>query len=368
MDTQFNQFVIQRFPKSSSNLRAWDAADEYLCNELLKNHDLTNKELLIFNDSFGALTVSLSQYSPTSVTDSFISQQSILKNMELNNLNHSGTNLKNSLQSIDIKYDFVVIKIPKLMDYLIYFLSQIQNNIQQNCIILIAGMMKHIPKNLWNTLQNFGECTTLPGVKKAKLLYLNITNKNIKSPYPNHFKLPGTDTKIFNHANVFSKASLDIGTRFLLDHLPNSGSPENIIDLGCGNGVIGLMLSIKYPQAHITFTDESYMAADSARMTMKHNFNDLSRFDFVTTDCLEGFESNSYDLIVNNPPFHQNSTLGTFIAEKMFKQSHKTLKVNGVLIVVANRHLPYYQKLKRLFKRTETIAGNKKFNVYLCTK
>ena len=363
MQNQFNQFVINRYPQNQSNLQAWDSADEYLLSELGQFEDLKSRNILIFNDAFGALSVSLSELKPTTVTDSYISHQAIQKNLELNGVPESSITLLNPLDEIRSEFNIVLIKIPKSMDDLIYFLSIVQKNLHTESKILLAGMMKHIPKNLWDVLQQYGECSTLPGVKKAKLLYFKFVDK-ITSPYPNYFKLPDSETKVFNHANVFSKNSLDIGTRFLLDNLPKMDLPEKIIDLACGNGVIGLSLAKIYPQAEITFTDESFMAVESARLTMKANFNDLSRFKFITTDCLDGFEKNSCDLIVNNPPFHQNSTIGTFIAEKMFRQSKAVLNKNGVLIVVANRHLPYFHKLKKLFKNTQTIASNQKFNIF----
>jgi len=366
MQNQFNQFVINRYPQNQPNLQAWDSADEYLLSELGQFVDLKSRNILIFNDAFGALSVSLSEFKPTTVSDSFISHQAIQKNLELNGIPDNTITLLNPLDEIQSEFDIILMKIPKSVDDLMYFLSAIQNHLQTDSRILLAGMVKHIPKNLWDVLQQYGECITLPGVKKAKMLYFKFMDK-ITSPYPNYpkyFKLADSETKIFNHANVFSKNSLDIGTRFLLDNIPKMEAPEKIIDLACGNGVIGLTLANIYPQAEITFTDESFMAVESARLTMKANFNDLSRFKFITTDCLDGFEKNSSDLIVNNPPFHQNSTIGTFIAEKMFRQSKAVLNKNGVLIVVANRHLPYFHKLKKLFKNTQTTASNRKFNLY----
>ncbi|WP_338024440.1 methyltransferase [Bathymodiolus japonicus methanotrophic gill symbiont] len=46
-----------------------------------------------------------------------------------------------------------------------------------------------------------------------------------------------------NHANVFSHKNLDIGTRFFLEHLPKGNQYQQVIDLGCGNGVVGLVFA-----------------------------------------------------------------------------------------------------------------------------
>ncbi len=44
-----------------------------------------------------------------------------------------------------------------------------------------------------------------------------------------------------------------------MQHLPENLEGE-IVDLGCGNGVIGLTLLDKNPQAKVVFVDESPMA------------------------------------------------------------------------------------------------------------
>ena len=72
---------------------------------------------------------------------------------------------------------------------------------------------------------------------------------------------------LVNHANVFSREKLDIGTRFLLDHLPAVEGPAHVVDLGCGNGVVGLAIAATAPEAHVTFVDESFMAVASAAAT-----------------------------------------------------------------------------------------------------
>ncbi len=78
---------------------------------------------------------------------------------------------------------------------------------------------------------------------------------------------------IHNHANVFSRTSLDIGARFMLDNLPIH-SARKVIDLGCGNGVLGLSLLAKDSEVEVTFIDESHMAVASARLNVEHNLPD----------------------------------------------------------------------------------------------
>jgi 16S rRNA (guanine1207-N2)-methyltransferase len=72
-------------------------------------------------------------------------------------------------------------------------------------------------------------------------------------------------------------------------------------------------------------------------------------------------ESGSADLILCNPPFHQQNTIGDQIAVGLFKQSLRILRKGGELWVIGNRHLGYHNYLNRLFGAHTVIAVNQKF-------
>ena len=82
---------------------------------------------------------------------------------------------------------------------------------------------------------------------------------------------------------------------------------------------------------------------------------------FSVKDCLREVDDNSADLILNNPPFHQNNAVGDEVAWQMFNQSKSVLKHEGELWIIGNRHLGYHIKLKKIFNNCEVIATNKKF-------
>jgi len=363
---------LKRYPdKNNKNLRAWDAADEYLLHELFNNISLKSKEpLLIFNDSFGALTTNLAEFKLSVMTDSYISQQGIKQNLK--QLGDNYTQSIEFLSSLDKHkqcYDLVIIKIPKSIDYLSYFLASLKPFITESTTIIAAGMVKYMPKSIWQLFNEaLGETQTLLAKKKAKLIYVKNQNKAYSCEYPSSFSLEDSSYKIFNHANIFSKKSLDIGTRFLLQNIPAFQNIKSAVDLGCGNGVVGLKLSTLYPKAHITFSDESYMAVESARLTLEHNRSEASKHDFIVQNCLDTLTDKHFNLIVCNPPFHQNQSVGLHIALQMFQQSYEKLADKGHLLVIANRHLPYYSHLKKIFKRVDIIASNRKFTLYQMQK
>nr|MEE4267204.1 methyltransferase [Candidatus Krumholzibacteria bacterium] len=66
-------------------------------------------------------------------------------------------------------------------------------------------------------------------------------------------------------------------------------------------------------------------------------------------------------LVLCNPPFHQDHTVGDATARALFAQAHGVLKSGGELRIVANRHLGYHARLTELFGGCALVAENDKF-------
>jgi len=376
--TPTGEYTLNRYPATSDQqLRAWDAADEYILqhlDSLIENEQLelnNSSKVLIINDAFGALSVALSSYQPISFSDSFLSHQAMIQNAEINHIDFKENQLKSNFNFLSDTYDLVIIKIPKNLAMLEDELHHIRDYCNANTIILAAAMSKHIHTSTLKLFERIiGKTTTSLARKKARLV-MSEKDDSLKpgaSPYPSQYTLDVTNEKYFNHANVFSREKLDIGSRFLLQHLPQPNQYENILDLACGNGVLGIALAKLNPMANISFVDESYMAVESAKLNAKNLLPDISKCSFNVTDCLQGIENDSLDLIVNNPPFHQNHVVGDFIAWQMFNEAKQKLAKDGELIIVGNRHLGYHIKLKKLFGRCEMIASNQKFVILKAVK
>jgi 16S rRNA G1207 methylase RsmC len=371
---------LSRFPAGQVNrsLQAWDSADEYVIN-YLKDRALinVNAKVLIFNDAFGALTTSFchsSNENPTvfCVNDSYISQQGIQQNIEQNSLHDDKISLLGSLDELPNAIDIVLYKIPKSKSLLIEQLIQIKNSVHENSIFIAADRAKEIHSSTLKIFEKYlGTTKTSLAVKKARLVFCQLDNKQLhKSPYPTVWPLthkvfgdyPQRQFDISNHANVYAREKLDIGARYFMANLPDVSANTSVIDLGCGNGVIGLSILANQPQANVQFIDESIMAIASASTNVKNNLPEvLERCKFTLNDALTNIESNSVDLILCNPPFHQNTATTDHIAWQMFKDSHRALKKGGELRIIGNQKLAYHIKLKRLFGNETLIASNDKF-------
>lgn len=373
LETPQGQFTLNRYPvRKGEQLRAWDAADEYLLQYLEEQHILTDSmKVLILNDSFGCLSIALASHKPCSISDSYVSQQAIKENIKTNNLKSQDITLKNSLQPVNNKYELIIIKAPKNLAMLEDQLFRIRDCCNENTVIIASAMSKHIHTSTLKIFERvLGPTTTSLARKKARLILtqLDATLKPGKSPYPSQYTLDKTSDIYFNHANVFSREKLDLGSRLMLKHIPVSDKYTKILDLACGNGILGITAARRNPKAHVTFVDESYMAVESAKLNTQNLIKNSDLVDFKVTDCLEGIDGNSLDLILNNPPFHQNHVVGDFIAWQMFKESFERLKVAGEIYIVGNRHLGYHIKLKRIFGNCEMVASNKKYVILKSVK
>jgi 23S rRNA (guanine1835-N2)-methyltransferase len=368
-----NTFTLERFPLDQKNrsLQAWDSADEYLINHV-SEHYPDCRSLLILNDSFGALSCYFSQQQLTvcSVNDSYISHQAAAYNLAANNIPSTQFSQLDSLSALPEDVDLVIIKVPRTLGFLQYQLSELSEVLPPGTPVIGSAKTKDVHNSTIKAFEQFiGETKTSLAVKKSRLIISQAQGGYKAADFPVTWELEGTEFKITNHANVFSRDSLDIGARFFFNYLPQTPKAKTIIDLGCGNGVVGLMTLSRCPNASVTFVDESYMAVESARLNVELNMEEkYEQCKFIENDCLSGFARETADIVLCNPPFHQAQAVTDHIAWQMFKQAKDTLKEGGELRIIGNRHLDYHDKLNRMFGNCKLLGSNKKFVVLSATK
>ena len=351
-------YELNRFPlRSNETLQAWNASDEYVLNHIFTS-ELKPKRILIVNDSFGAVSVALHKFRRTVWTDSYTSHQSIYKNHEQNFLDTETLPVLPMGNKDEEQYDLVLIKIPKTHTLLEYQLTLLQQNIHAETKIIGFGMTKHIHTSTLNYFSELiGKTQTSLAQKKARLVFSEVEEKQYSAILPHSFQLEDYPLNIVHYPNVFSSGKLDVGTRVLLPFIPK-GESLRIADLGCGSGVIAAIAMFLNPKSEVVGLDDSYLAVKSSEQTFTEN---QFKGEFYPSNSFDGYEGEAFDLILCNPPFHQEFAITDHIAWRMFSQSYHQLKVGGCLRIVANRHLNYHQKLKRIFGNCETVSSHSKF-------
>ncbi|HLA29460.1 MAG TPA: class I SAM-dependent methyltransferase [Pseudomonas sp.] len=369
--TAFAQLDLIRQPDQPNEpLQAFDAADEYLLNQLAEQGLAADARVLLLNDNFGALACSLAGKARlTSSGDSHLGYLGLQVNLARNRLPADAVSFVPASATAQGPFDLVLIRVPKTLALLEEQLIRLHGQLAPGAQVLAAAMLKHLPRAAGDLLEQYiGPLQASLAVKKARLLFATPETKPAPlSPYPTRYRLDKPAIELLNHANVFCRDDLDIGTRAFLPHLPKHLGRLRVADLGCGNGVLGIAYALGSPLAELTLVDESYMAVQSAAANWRAALGERP-VQIRAGDGLAEQAADSLDLVLCNPPFHQQQVVGDFLAWRMFQQARAALVTGGELWIVGNRHLGYHAKLKRLFRGVEQVAATPKFVVLKAIK
>ena len=146
-------------------------------------------------------------------------------------------------------------------------------------------------------------------------------------------------------AGVFSKGEVDMGTDLLLKALPEEMGGE-ILDLGCGWGVIGISVARKWPAARVTMADVNLRALELSRENAKRNRADVI---CAESDGMAAFAGKRFDAVVTNPPIRA----GKQVIYKMFSDAAESLAPDGALYLVIRKQ----QGAESCIRYLETIYG-----------
>lgn len=368
-DTPFGTLNLERYPPTQNpTLQAFDTADLYLLQSVaeLPASDLP---ILVVNDNFGTLACALANAEPArsvhSWSDSKLAQLGLQTNLLSNGLSADAVQFIDSQQTPTGPYQCVLIRVPKSLTLMQDQLFRLRPALSERAQVIAGAMVKHLPHAAGDLLAQYvGPYQASLAWKKARLLTstLDAALAPSQPDLETRYELPASDFQLVNKPGVFSREKLDNGTRALLSSLPTGQENGRIVDLGCGNGALGIMAAQLNPEAQLVFIDESYAAVASARQNFSAAFPERAA-EFIVSDGLTEVEDGSADLVLCNPPFHQQQAVGDEMAKRLFEQSHQALNTAGALMVVGNRHLGYHVKLRIWFDKVEQLSGNPKFVV-----
>ena len=167
----------------------------------------------------------------------------------------------------------------------------------------------------------------------------------------------------FNTDNgVFSKSKLDFGTRCLLENLPLEEIKGEILEVGCGYGVIPIILTrIVDKIDSFDAVDVNKRALHLAEMNKKENFS--PKVNFFLSNCYQNINK-KYDVIISNPPIRA----GKNIVYEIVMNARNYLKEDGKLFIVINKDQgakSLYKDLEKVYK-CELINKKKGFWIIKC--
>ncbi|GLR64601.1 methyltransferase [Marinospirillum insulare] len=258
---------------------------------------------------------------------------------------------------------------PKAKEEGYWWLKQLAQ-LPHNQVLLIGetnGGVKALAKQL---LTAGVQVNKLDSARRCALYSVNSLTpaKHLISENTPHHQWSGpNELTLISQPGVFSHGRVDDGSALLLETLAKQPlvSSGNLLDLGCGCGLLGAWLIKQHPKLQLTACDVSGFALNATRATLKAN---QLQGKVLAADIFSGLEAEAppqgYDLIVSNPPFHTGKATDYELASRLISQAPKYLRKGGELWLVANRFLPYPDLLQQAFGNFIIAAENGKFRVY----
>jgi 16S rRNA (guanine1207-N2)-methyltransferase len=154
--------------------------------------------------------------------------------------------------------------------------------------------------------------------------------------------------------SVFSKSSIDFGSRLLIETFTEPDISGDLLDMGCGYGPIGIALAASFPARKMVMTDINQRAVRLASENVKKNRVSV---EVVQGDLYEQIHG-KYAAIVTNPPIRA----GKEIVSRILSESVNYLDEGGELWVVIQKKqgAPSALKLLRSIYGRVTVATRKK--------
>lgn len=162
---------------------------------------------------------------------------------------------------------------------------------------------------------------------------------------------------------VFSKKAVDFGTKVLLESI-TLHEPNHILDVGCGYGVVGIVLKHHYPKAHITMFDVNTRAVALAKENVaRYNLEDI---EVLESDHVPKHLEN-VSVAILNPPIRA----GKETVFRLYRQSHDALQPGGELYIVIQKKQGANSSklfLEELFKEVQIVNRHKGYYVFKAIK
>lgn len=158
------------------------------------------------------------------------------------------------------------------------------------------------------------------------------------------------------YPGVFAAGELDAGTAMLLDHLPALAGGAAVLDMACGNGIIGAAVRERFVDAVVDLVDSDAVAIAAAR-------ENVSGATIICGDGLAASPRARYEAILSNPPIHEGVGESLAFLQRLIVEAPARLKTDGILQIVIQsriRALPWFEAA---FKEATIVAQDRRFQI-----
>lgn len=361
---------LRRWPDfESPGLLASDAADRLILDESADARASVGEGgLVVIGDDYGALTLGAAADGARGIRvhqDAVTGERALAANAERAGLEGSYSSYSSYALDAELVEGarVVLLRLPRSLDALRDIAGLVAAHADPAVVVYAGGRIKHMSTSMNDVLREFFATVDVTHARQKSRVLVARGPHDGRDPEPRRATHDGLVLCAFG--GVFAGTSIDIGTRLLLENLPEVS--DAAIDLACGSGVVAATLALRHPGLRVYASDQSAAAVASTRATALAN-GLADRVTVVRDDLLSSVPDASATFIALNPPFHTGAAVAEDLAPRFFLDAARVLRPAGELWTVWNSGLAYRGALERLVGPTRQVARNAKFTVTASTR
>lgn len=278
----------------------------------------------------------------------------VLKRYLKNNL-YFGLIKKNVLKVNSLIYFW-----PKNKLQALFQLNYLITNLSYSSQIFIVGENNSGVKSSIHLLRKWINLKKIDSARKSNLITGTLT-KQFNFNLSLFFK-----TYVWNNIiikvlpGVFGYKGIDKGSLLLMSTFTQNIKGK-ILDIGSGSGILSIYIfKNSLNKILLTLTDISSEALISSKRTLKCN---NVQGKVIASDLYSNINE-KFNLIISNPPLHNDLTINKNLTKKLIKECKIHLFPKGELRIVVNSYLSYSKDIKENFGNCSILRKTKKFKVY----
>lgn len=164
---------------------------------------------------------------------------------------------------------------------------------------------------------------------------------------------------------VFSKNTVDFGSKLLIEAFELEEKSGEILDVGCGYGPMGLTIAKEFPESQIEMVDVNLRALELAKENAE--LNKISNTHIYESSVYDNVTATDYQAIISNPPIRAGKKVVHAILEGAFAH----LRKNGELWIVIQKKQggpSAEKKMEEVFGNVETVTKDKGYFIFRSIK
>lgn len=177
--------------------------------------------------------------------------------------------------------------------------------------------------------------------------------------------LRGFPFRFKTDAGVFSKGSVDFGSRLLIDTFTEPNILGDILDIGCGYGPVGLTAARLLPERTVQMVDVNSRALALARENA--DANGVGNVRIYESDAGANVQGSGFAAVLTNPPIRA----GKDTVFRVYEDACRLLAEGGELWVVIQKKqgaASTEKKMLELFGNVTAEAKNKGYFIFKSVK